>query len=180
MTLICGEASVGGVAVEPEAELPRSPRSLVSGISLVVALVALVVAILLVRGWRPSGTSAAARTDAVAASMPISAEIEAKYGIRFTSVDITAGGGMIQLQYQVLDADKTLAIHDAAVAPVVIDSSGVKYADPGMVGHTHVGKTKMPGTTDFILLANSQGGVRPGSIVTVKVGDLELRNIVVL
>ena len=178
--LTYNEASVVGVAVEPEAQLPRSSRSLVRRISLVVALVAMVVAILLVRGWRPAATDTTARQDAVVASMPISAEIEARYGIRFTSVDITAGGGMIQLRYQVLDADKTLAIHDEPTAPVVIDSNGVKYADPGMVGHTHVGKTKMPGTTDFILLANSQGGVTPGSIVTVKVGDLELRKIVVL
>jgi hypothetical protein len=140
----------------------------------------MVLAILLVRGLRPAATNAASGDASVAASMPISAEIEATYGIRFTSVDVTAGGGMIQLRYQVLDADKTLAIHDADAAPFVIDSSGVKYADPGMVGHSHVGKAKTPGTTDFILLANSQGGIRPGSIVTVQVGDIALRNVVVL
>ena len=178
--LTYSEKIVDGVATEPQAQSPRSRRSLVRAISLVLALVAMVVAILLVRGWRPVATNAASQQSIVASSMPVSAEIEAKYGIRFTSVDVTAGGGMIQLQYQVLDADKTLAIHDADAAPFVIDSHGVKYADPGMVGHTHVGKTKTPGTTDFILLANAGGGVKHGSVVTVKVGDLELRNIVVL
>ena len=171
---------VDGAAAGPETQPPRSRRSLVRAISLVLALVAMVLAILVVRGWRPGATNAASQQSTVAASIPVSAEIEAKYGIRFTSVDVTAGGGMIQLQYQVLDADKTLAIHDAATAPFVIDSHGVKYADPGMVGHSHLGKAKAPGTTDFILLADAQGGVKPGSVVTVKVGNLELRNIVVL
>jgi hypothetical protein len=112
--------------------------------------------------------------------MPTSAAIEAKYGIRFLGVDVTSGGGMIQLRYQVLDSDKTAAIHEADVAPFVIDSSGKKYADPGMVGHSHVAKTQSPGTSDYILLANARGGVKPGSIVTIKVGDLELRNVPVL
>ena len=178
--LTYSDASVDAAATEHEAQPSRSPRSFVRVSALVVAMVAIVLTILFVRGWRPGAIQATSHRTPVAASMPISAAIESKYGIRFTSVDVTAGGGMIQLQYQVLDADKTLAIHDAAAAPFVVDSRGVKYADPGMVGHTHVGKTKMPGTTDFILLANSQGAVKPGSVVTVKVGDLELRNIVVL
>ena len=79
-----------------------------------------------------------------------------------------------------LDSDKTLAVHDADVAPFVVDRNGVKYADPGMVGHTHVGAARAPGTSDYILLANARGGVQPGSVVTIKVGDLELRNVRVL
>ncbi len=49
-----------------------------------------------------------------------------------------------------------------------------------MVGHSHVGKTQAAGTTDYILLANAKGGVTPGSIVTIKVGDLALENVPVL
>jgi hypothetical protein len=62
----------------------------------------------------------------------------------------------------------------------VVDRTGVTYADPGMVGHSHVGAAKAPGTSDFVLLANARGGVQPGSVVTIKVGDLELRNVPVL
>ncbi|MEY2445076.1 MAG: hypothetical protein QOE00_1656, partial [Ilumatobacteraceae bacterium] len=64
-----------------------------------------------------------------------------------------------------------------SAAPYVVDSHGVKYADPGMVGHSHIGPVKASGTTDFVLLANARGGVRPGSIVTIKIGDLELRDV---
>ncbi len=140
-----------------------------------LAVVALVTGILLVRGWRPPSHSASAGSG-----MPASAAIEAEYGIRFTSVDVTAGGGMIQIRYQVLDSDKTLAVHDEDVAPFVVDRNGTKYADPGMVGHSHVGPARTPGTSDYILLANARAGVQPGSVVTIKVGDLELRNVPVL
>jgi hypothetical protein len=144
----------------------------------VVLLAALVVGILLARGWRPNSKDSAARPGAASeAGMPTSAAIESKYGIRFLGVDVTSGGGMIQVRYQVLDSDKGEAIHDADVAPVIVDGSGKTYADPGMVGHSHVGKTQAPGTSDYILLANARGGVKPGSMVTIKVGDLELRNV---
>ena len=109
--------------------------------------------------------------------MPISAAIESTYGIRFTGVDVTAGGGMIQVRYQVLDSDKTEAIHATDLTPYVVDSRGVKYADPGMAGHSHVGKALAAGRTDYILLADAMGGVQPGSTVTIKVGHLELRNV---
>jgi hypothetical protein len=112
--------------------------------------------------------------------MPASADIEAKYGIRFTLVDVTAGGGMIQVRYQILNSDKTHAIHSADAAPFVVDGNGVKYADPGMVGHSHLGTVRAAGTSDFILLANAKNGITPGATVTIKVGALELRHVPVL
>lgn len=165
--------------VEPDLQSgpPGTARTAIRGIALVLALVAIIVAVLLVRGWRPEATSATSDQSRGIAGMPTSAEIEATYGIRFTGVDVTAGGGMIQIRYQVLDSDKTQAIHTADAAPFVVDSHGVKYADPGMVGHSHVGKAKSPGSTDFILLANARGGVKAGSVVTIKVGALQLRNV---
>jgi hypothetical protein len=169
---------VGETLFEREAQ-PRPLGPFVRTAIGVVALAVLVVGILFVRGWRPSSTNMAAKPAAAApaAGMPTSAAIEAKYGIRFLGVDVTSGGGMIQVRYQVLDSDKTEAIHTADVAPFVIDDSGKRYADPGMVGHSHVAKTQAPGTSDYILLANARGSVKPGAIVTIQVGDLELRNV---
>lgn len=156
--------------------LPRRPfvRAAIG----IAAVAALALGILLARGWRPGSNDTAAKPEAASASgMPVSAAIEAKYGVRFLGVDVTSSGGMVQLRYQVLDGDKTEAIHAADAAPFVIDTNGKKYADPGMVGHSHVGKTPTPGRSDYILLANAGGGVKPGSTVTIKVGDLELRNV---
>ncbi len=165
-------------ALEQKVRPPQGGRSFARKTLLVLGLVVLVGTVLFVRGWRP--TSAHSKSGPAAVVMPTSPQIEAKYGIRFTGVDVTASGGMIEIRYQVLDTDKTSAIHQADAAPFVVDGSGVKYADPGMVGHSHVGKDKTPGTSDYILLANAKGGVKPGATVTVKVGDLELHNVPVL
>jgi hypothetical protein len=176
--LTCSDESVDETLFERKAHKLRPLGPFVRTAIGVVLLAALVVGVLLARGWRPNSKDSAAQPVAASeVGMPTSAAIEAKYGIRFLGVDVTSGGGMIQLRYQVLDSDKTEAIHDADVAPVIVDSSGKKYADPGMVGHSHVGKTQAPGTSDYILLANARGGVKPGSTVTIKVGDLELRNV---
>jgi hypothetical protein len=109
--------------------------------------------------------------------MPTSAPIEAKYGVRFVGVDITSAGGMIQVRYQVLDSAKAGAIHSEEATPTIIDSSGTKYNLPGMPGHTHIGPVKKAGTTDFVLLANARGGVKAGSTVTLRMGDLELHDV---
>ena len=173
-------ANVDDVVLAPKAAPPGAVRPIIIRATIaVMVMVALFVGVLFIRGWRPSskdGTPSAAPV-ALAAAMPTSAAIESTYGIRFTGVDVTAGGGMIQVRYQVLDSNKTEAIHGPELAPYVVDSHGAKYADPGMAGHSHVGKTQAAGRTDYILLANAMDGVKPGSTVTIKVGDLELRNV---
>ena len=140
---------------------------------LTIALIGAIVGIRLATADDPESTPPARG----AVTIPTSADIEATYGVRFIGVDVTAGGGMIQIRYQVLDTDKTSAIHDVDAAPYVIDAAGHKYADPGMMGHSHVGRDKAAGTTDFVLLANAGGGVQPGAFVTIKVGTLELRDV---
>ena len=171
--------SVDEVALEPKAGPPRAARSFVRVAVAIVTLAVLFVGVLVIRGWRPDSNKTSATKAPVAATpaMPISASIESTYGIRFMGVDVTAGGGMIQVRYQVIDSDKTQAIHGTDLSPYVVDSNGKKYADPGMTGHSHVGKTLAAGRTDYILLADAMGGVKAGSIVTLKVGDLELRNV---
>ncbi|MEP7204487.1 MAG: hypothetical protein ABI894_17875, partial [Ilumatobacteraceae bacterium] len=56
-------------------------------------------------------------------------------------------------------------------------SDGTDYGLPGMPGHSHVGPVKKAGTTDYVLLANVGGALKSGSTVTIKIGDLELRNV---
>ena len=169
--------SMDEVVLEPKAGPPRAARPFVRVAMAVVALIVVFFAVLVVRGWRPTSTSTKPASAATATQMPTSAAIESKYGIRFTLVAVTAGGGMIQVRYQVIDSAKTEAIHGTELAPYVVDSHGAKYANPGMVGHSHVGKALAAGRTDYILLANATSGVKSGSMVTIKVGDLELRDV---
>ena len=167
------------VVVDQKSGPPRAARTFIRAAFGLLVLSVVFVTVLVARGWRPSSYDRPTPV-AAATAMPVNAAIESTYGIRFTGVDVTAGGGMIQVRYQVLDSAKTEAIHGTDLAPYVVDSHGAKYADPGMVGHSHVGKTVAAGRTDYILLANAMGGVKHGSLVTIKVGDLELRGVPVL
>ncbi len=107
----------------PTGGSPRAAHPVVRWAIALGLLAVLFMAVLVARGWRP-GSDGGGKAVIVAGTpvMPTSPAIEAMYGIRFTGVDVTAGGGMIQVRYQVLDSAKTEAIHDEAVAPYVIDS----------------------------------------------------------
>ena len=152
-------------------------RSIYRTVLAVSALVLLFCATLFVRGWNPIQQNTAQTRSAVAPNMPVSTQIENQFGVRFLGVDVTAGGGMLQIRYQILDSAKTEALHDEQTAPFVLDSAGHKYADPGIVGHSHIGKTKAAGTTDYILLANAQGGIEAGMFVTLQVGTFTLTQV---
>lgn len=173
---------VGQEEVQPEelkARPPRAARPFVRRLVPILALAAIFGGVFMVRSWSADSNNTPVKHVAANGQlvMPTSAAIEAKYGVRFTGVDVTSGGGMIQVRYQVLDSAKVETIHDNASAPYVVDSSGKKYADPGMVGHTHIGPVAASGRSDYVLLANAAGGVKAGSTVTIKIGDLELRNV---
>jgi hypothetical protein len=135
----------------------------------------MVLVILAVRGWGPFAAGDGPASSSVA--MPASAAIEATYGVRIESVAVTAGGGMIQLRYQILDGDKAEALHGTESAPAVVSSNGTVYADPGMAGHSHVGKTGTSGSSDTLLLADAGGAVHRGDVVTVRIGSLELHGV---
>lgn len=152
-------------------------RSVFRTLLALCALAALFCGTLFLRGWHPFVQSEKQVRSVVAPNMPVSAEIENQFGVRFLGVDVTAGGGMLQIRYQVLDNAKTEALHDAQTAPIVLDSTGRKYPDPGIVGHSHIGKTKEAGSTDYILLANAQGGIKSGMFVTIQVGNLTLTQV---
>ena len=107
--------------------------------------------------------------------MPPSAQVEDRFGIRFTSAAITAGNGMIQLRYQVLDAQKAGALHDTP--PVIVRGDGTVFDAPGIPGHSHSKNTADAGRAGYVLLANSSGGIRPGMVVTIKVGDIVLKGV---
>ncbi len=154
----------------------RPSRPLLSKVVLVIGLVLMMGAILGIRGWGPFADKSSS-TSAAGATVPTSREFEDTYGIRLSSVDITAAGGMIQIRYQILDGDKAEAMHSDESAAAVIGPDGHVYSDPGMAGHSHVGKVGAAGTSDNLLLANAGGGLRPGMKVTVRIGDLELRGV---
>jgi hypothetical protein len=163
-------------------ELPVVPRRQ-SGVrpwrvlaAAAVALTAVVTTLAVRHHDRPMAFSA----PTVVTPMPISAAIEDRFGVRFNSVNLIAGHGMIQVRYLVLDASKALALHEEATTPFIITGDGKRFDAPGIPGHNHSKSNPDAGTAGYTLLANTNTGVRSGMRVTLSVGGLTIRNVEVL
>jgi len=105
------------------------------------------------------------------------AVFEAETGIRVVRVVIVGGGGLVDLQYQVLDPDKSLAIHDDDNPPTLVDeASGNVVAIPF---HEHSFQDLHTAITYHELLMNGGGLLETGSKVTLTLGASRLEGIVV-
>jgi hypothetical protein len=103
---------------------------------------------------------------------------EDKTGVRIVLVAVSAGGGMIDLRYQVIDPEKALIVHDAENPPAIIDEdSGQVFKTPWM-NHLHDGSYQA-GIVYYTLLMNSGGQIKPGDRVTVVVGGFSLEHLIV-
>lgn len=97
-------------------------------------------------------------------------------GVRVTHVSLTGDGGLVDLRYQVLDADKAAAIHDPANPPEVVDEETGVVVDRPFMGHAHGGKFKL-GHTYYLIFENPGNLVRRGSRVTVVLGDARIPHV---
>ncbi|RME47632.1 MAG: hypothetical protein D6796_07450 [Caldilineae bacterium] len=105
------------------------------------------------------------------------AAFEAETGIRVVRVVLVGGGGIVDLQYQVLDPDKSLAIHDDDNPPTLVDdASGNVVAIPF---HEHSFQDLHTAITYHELLMNGGGLLKRGSKVTLTLGTSHLEGIVV-
>ena len=116
--------------------------------------------------WRESSSP-----DALAA-------FEEKTGVRVARVSLTAGAGMIDLRYQVIDPDKAVILHDPQNPPAVIDEKTGKVFDTPWMDHSHKGELHA-GVTYYTLLMNSGRVLSKGSKVTVVLGGIRLEHWVV-
>lgn len=110
------------------------------------------------------------------APVPTSPEIEAAYGIRIAQVALIAADGLVDLTYVVTDPDKaTLMAESLDKLPVIVARDGTILDQRGS-GHRH-GQNLQAGQTHFLLYTNTKSALRPGDRVTVRVGDLELKQV---
>jgi hypothetical protein len=143
-----------------------------AGPARVVAIVA--VALLAgLAGWmlatRDAGPTAAELAAARAAF------VEAT-GIRPVHVAVTGGGGLVDLRYQVVDAEKATAAHDPKRPPSLIDEASGERVDQTWMGHSHSRRFRT-GTSYFELLINPHRRLTHGSEVTLVVGGARLEHL---
>ncbi len=103
---------------------------------------------------------------------------EEKTGVRITLVAVTSGGGMIDLRYQVIDPDKAVIVHDPANPLTVINEANGRELNVPWMNHVHNGQYQS-GVTYYTLLMNPDGQIKPGSLVTVRIGGVSLEHWVV-
>lgn len=157
-------------------DLPR--RRIGPWIVLGVALLLLAIGVVAWLSWGKSPTPAQGAVPA--AALPpgragTAAEVEQRLGIRIRFIAVTAAGGLVELRYEVVDAEKAAGLLDVAGRPALIAE------DSGAVLTMHVRpevRSLDAGRSYSFLFANTRNAIRPGSLVTVALGDLRLEHLV--
>jgi hypothetical protein len=125
-------------------------------------------------GWRILAIS---RQEWAPGTMPVSKEIEEKFGVRFTFLAITAEGGMVELRYRVIDEGKAANFgHYTETAPMLVSEDTGEVVDVTIMGlHNH---RVEPGRTYYVLYRNTGGALKSGRPVTIAIGNYELEHVV--
>jgi hypothetical protein len=103
-------------------------------------------------------------------------------GLQLTLVAITAGGGMIELRYRVVDPDKAVIVHDEEKPPTIIkEKTGDELF---LTMHVLDRNTNRAHDDDLHLgityntrIMNAGGLIKRGDRVTIRVGDTELKHV---
>jgi len=137
------------------------------GLGLALSLL-LVVAVWMIAS-QVSGDAVRGRQDKAIAAF------EEETGIRVLRIAMTAGGGVVDLQYQVVDPDKALVVHDDDNPPRLVDvASGLFIAEPF---HEHAARELHTAVTYHQLIMNGSGLLERGSKVTITVGNAILEDL---
>jgi hypothetical protein len=123
-------------------------------------------------------TQPAPASGTTPAPMPRNPAIESTYGIRFSHVAVTAGGGMLDVRFLVLDSEKAQPVgHSPKTFPVIVDQqTGRVISGLAMAMWPHNPKR---GYQYFLIYRNDGGTVASGDKVSIKVGSSWLRGITV-
>jgi len=125
---------------------------------------------------------AASQADASAVAQIDGAEalaMERVWGVRLLNVALTGNDGLIDVRYQVVDPYKALGLHDADSTPALIDEATGAILDRPGLHSDHKVRSLRPGGTYYLLYQNNGGLLKPGSRITLKIGEVLLRHITV-
>ena len=129
-------------------------------------------------------TSAAGQdenTSATDARGEASQSTEVEWGIKITSVRMSAANHMVDFRYRVLDPEKAGAVFDRRNKAFLMDqSSGAMLPVPRTAKVGPLRQTNFKADTSriyFVLFSNHGGYVKSGSLVSFIVGDRRIENI---
>lgn len=148
---------------------PRSWFAAVVGVLILPMLVAATITF-------STGGAGADASNAAAARLVSAADMESEYGIRVDLVAVIAGGGLVNLQFTVIDKEKAAHIfHEPTVRPeLFVEASGAVLRAPKAMAHK---MTLLDGASYFMLFPNSGGAVQRGVGVSVVIDGIRLAAI---
>ena len=107
---------------------------------------------------------------------------EKKWGIRPLSIQLTAAGTLLDYRFRVIDPDKAMGLMKRGDKAYLIDqASGMRFTVP----LTKVGPLRQTGSKPKagkvfpIMFTNTGNVIKPGSEVTLVVGEFRMENLVV-
>jgi hypothetical protein len=119
-----------------------------------------------------AATALPVQTERVVHTLPEPTAMETQHGVQLAQVGLTAGGGLVDVRFKVLDAGKArVLLGNAANMPVLIAGDSPPLMPPH---HALKGARFGAGQVFFILYPNQRNAVRVGVNVTVAVGDVRL------
>ena len=109
--------------------------------------------------------------------MPISREIEERFGVRLMGVHVLAKGGLVDLRYRVVDAGKAKNFgHYTETSPLLIAEDSGRTVEVTIMGlHNHRVEA---GRSYYVLYRNTGNAIQPSGKVTIQIGDLRLSHVV--
>jgi hypothetical protein len=156
--------------------VPRPPRARVRPL---YAVVAAVVVAALIGGavlWFGRGNV----NPAIAGSTAVTpAELEQEYGVRLGIVGLLASGGLIELKFQVIDADKATALFGESEDMPFLAVEGTSTVLESAKGMKHT-LTLLDGASYFFLYTNVGNSVSAGTQVAMVFDGIRVPHLSVL
>lgn len=130
-----------------------------------------------------SGCSAARPGHSDTAPPPATQALEEQWGIEVSSLRVSSNGMMVDFRYKVLDPQKAATLGDPRSRPYLMDeATGRKLLVPNTpkVGPLRQTAEQLKqGRIYFALFSNPGRMVKPGSKVTVVIGDFRVEHLTV-
>jgi hypothetical protein len=156
-----------------QAVVPSRNKSVLHTLKLLLPALVLFVALMGVNFWR---LARASKPILQPNGIPLSPEIEERFGVRITGLHLVARHGLVDLRYRVLDAGKAKNFgHYTETSPLITAEDSGKNVEVTIMGlHNHRVET---GRTYYVLYRNTADALDPGSLVTIQLGDLVLEHV---
>ncbi len=106
------------------------------------------------------------------------AQLEAQYGVRLGNIGLLASGGLVELKFQVIDADKATALFGETEDMPLLAVEGTSFVLESAKGMKH-SLTLLDGASYFFLYTNVSNSLHDGSTVAFVINGERVPNLLV-